>query len=242
MYNFFVNENQFLDNKVFIKGNDFNHIKNVLRMKNGEKFYVSNKVSGDSYLVNLDSYSNDEVICNIIEKMDSKESTVKVTLFQGLPKADKMEYIIQKSVELGVYNIVPVDMKFCVAKLNNEEKKLSRWQTISEAAAKQSKRNIIPKIENKISFKNMLEVLKDFDLAIIAYENENKTNLKEILQKNKNINNIAIIIGPEGGLAQDEVEQLIENGAKSASIGKRILRTETASLAMLSMIMYEFEF
>lgn len=242
MYNFFVNENQFLDNKVIIKGNDFNHIKNVLRMKNGEKFYVSNKVSGDSYLVNLDNYSQDEVICNIIEKMDSKESNVKVTLFQGLPKADKMEYIIQKSVELGVYNIVPVDMKFCVAKLNNEEKKIFRWQTISEAAAKQSKRNIIPKIENKISFKNMLEVLKDFDLAIIAYENENKTNLKEILQKNKNINNIAIIIGPEGGLSQDEVEQLIENGAKSASIGKRILRTETASLAMLSMIMYEFEF
>lgn len=242
MYNFFVNENQFLDNKVIIKGNDFNHIKNVLRMKNGEKFYVSNKVSGDSYLVNLDNYSQDEVICNIIEKMDSKESNVKVTLFQGLPKADKMEYIIQKSVELGVYNIVPVDMKFCVAKLNNEEKKLFRWQTISEAAAKQSKRNIIPKIENKISFKNMLEVLKDFDLVIIAYENENKTNLKEILQENKNINNIAIIIGPEGGLAQDEVEQLIENGAKSASIGKRILRTETASLAMLSMIMYEFEF
>lgn len=242
MYNFFVNENQFLDNKVFIKGNDFNHVKNVLRMKNGEKFYVSNKVSGDSYLVNLDSYSNDEVICNIIEKMDSKESTVKVTLFQGLPKADKMEYIIQKSVELGVYNIVPVDMKFCVAKLNNEEKKLSRWQTISEAAAKQSKRNIIPKIENKISFKNMLGILNEFDLVIIAYENENKTNLKEILQENKNINNIAIIIGPEGGLAQDEVELLIENGAKSASIGKRILRTETASLAMLSMIMYEFEF
>lgn len=242
MYNFFVNENQFLDNKVFIKGNDFNHIKNVLRMKNGEKFYVSNKVSGDSYLVNLDSYSNDEVICNIIEKMDSKESTVKVTLFQGLPKADKMEYIIQKSVELGVYNIVPVDMKFCVAKLNNEEKKLSRWQTISEAAAKQSKRNIIPKIENKISFKNMLGILNEFDLVIIAYENENKTNLKEILQENKNINNIAIIIGPEGGLAQDEVELLIENGAKSASIGKRILRTETASLAVLSMIMYEFEF
>lgn len=242
MYNFFVNENQFLDNKVFIKGNDFNHVKNVLRMKNGEKFYVSNKVSGDSYLVNLDSYSNDEVICNIIEKMDSKESIVKVTLFQGLPKADKMEYIIQKSVELGVYNIVPVDMKFCVAKLNNEEKKLSRWQTISEAAAKQSKRNIIPKIENKISFKNMLGILNEFDLVIIAYENENKTNLKEILQENKNINNIAIIIGPEGGLAQDEVEQLIENGAKSASIGKRILRTETASLAMLSMIMYEFEF
>lgn len=242
MYNFFVNENQFLDNKVFIKGNDFNHIKNVLRMKNGEKFYVSNKISGDSYLVNLDNYSQDEVICNIIEKMDSKESTVKVTLFQGLPKADKMEYIIQKSVELGVYNIVPVDMKFCVAKLNNEEKKLSRWQTISEAAAKQSKRNIIPKIENKISFKNMLGILNDFDLVIIAYENENKTNLKEILQENKNINNIAIIIGPEGGLAQDEVELLIENGAKSASIGKRILRTETASLAMLSMIMYEFEF
>ena len=242
MYNFFVDENQFLDNKVLIKGNDFNHIKNVLRMKNSEKFYVSNKESGESFLVDLESYSQNEVVCNIIEKIDSKESNVKVTLFQGLPKADNMEYIIQKSVELGVYNIVPVDMKFCVAKLNNEEKKLLRWQTISEAAAKQSKRNIVPKIENKISFKNMLNNLNDFDLVIIAYENENKTNLKEILKDNKNAQKIAIIIGPEGGLAQDEVDQLIENGAKSASIGKRILRTETASLAMLSMIMYEFEF
>lgn len=243
MPKFFVKNEQIKENEITINGEDVNHIKKVLRAKIGDELQICNSQNGENFLCDIQSLDNEKINCIIKQNLEiSTESNIKVTIFQGLPKADKMEYIIQKSVELGVYNIVPVDMKFCVAKLNNEEKKLSRWQTISEAAAKQSKRNIIPKIENKISFKNMLGILNEFDLVIIAYENENKTNLKEILQENKNINNIAIIIGPEGGLAQDEVEQLIENGAKSASIGKRILRTETASLAMLSMIMYEFEF
>ena len=153
MYNFFVTDEQIKDNKVTIKGGDYNHIANVLRMKTGDNFFVSNKDSGESYLTVVKNILNDEVECEIIEKKETRESNVKVTLYQGLPKSDKMELIIQKSVELGVSKIVPVDMKYCIAKLNNEDKKIARWQTISESAAKQSKRNIIPKIEGKISFK-----------------------------------------------------------------------------------------
>lgn len=241
MHNFFVDENQFKDNKTYITGNDFNHVKNVLRMKSGDQFYVSNKETGKSYLAELNKILENEIECDILKEMDSKELNVQVTLYQGLPKSDKMELIIQKSVELGVYNIVPVDMKYCVAKLNNEEKKIQRWQTISESAAKQSKRNIIPKIEGKRTFKKMIQEIPEYDLAIIAYENENKTTLKEIINEYKNAKKIAIIIGPEGGLATEEVETILSNGGKSASLGKRILRTETASLAMLSMMVYEFE-
>lgn len=242
MHNFFANEDQFKDNKVFIRGNDYNHIANVLRMKTGDNFFVSNKDSGESYLTVVKNILNDEVECEIIEKKETRESNVKVTLYQGLPKSDKMELIIQKSVELGVYKIVPVDMKYCIAKLNNEDKKIARWQTISESAAKQSKRNIIPKIEGKISFKQMLNEFEKYDLVILAYENEDKTNLKQVLSRNKACKSIAIIVGPEGGLSEDEVKETVDLGGKCVSLGKRILRTETAPLALLSMIMYEYEF
>lgn len=242
MHNFFANEDQFKDNKVFIRGNDYNHIANVLRMKTGDNFFVSNKDSGESYLTVVKNILNDEVECEIIEKKETRESNVKVTLYQGLPKSDKMELIIQKSVELGVSKIVPVDMKYCIAKLNNEDKKIARWQTISESAAKQSKRNIIPKIEGKISFKQMLNEFEKYDLVILAYENEDKTNLKQVLSRNKACKSIAIIVGPEGGLSEDEVKETVDLGGKCVSLGKRILRTETAPLALLSMIMYEYEF
>lgn len=242
MHNFFANEDQFKDNKVFIRGNDYNHIANVLRMKTGDNFFVSNKDSGESYLTVVKNILNDEVECEIIEKKETRESNVKVTLYQGLPKSDKMELIIQKSIELGVSKIVPVDMKYCIAKLNNEDKKIARWQTISESAAKQSKRNIIPKIEGKISFKQMLNEFEKYDLVILAYENEDKTNLKQVLSQNKACKSIAIIVGPEGGLSEDEVKETVDLGGKCVSLGKRILRTETAPLALLSMIMYEYEF
>ena len=177
----------------------------------------------------------------IIKEMESTELNVKITLFQGLPKKDKMELIIQKAVELGVFNIVPVDMKNCIVKLKDEDKKISRWQEISEAAAKQSKRNIIPKIEKLMKIKDLKDKIKDYDLCIVAYEDENNTTLKDILNKNKNAKNIALIIGPEGGISKEEVQLLNENGAKTASLGKRILRTETAGISMISMITYEFE-
>ena len=229
MYNFFVPDEQIEDNKVIIKGADYNHISNVLRMKEKDRFFVCNKDDASSYLVEIQNIDKNEIVC-------------KITLFQGIPKTDKMEMIIQKGIELGVFDIYPVAMKNCVGKIKDENKKISRWQTIAEAAAKQSKRNIVPKIENQINIDELCKKIKEYDLSILAYENEKTLNLRKLLKKNKNINNLAIIIGPEGGFDEKEVEKLEEAGAISCSIGKRILRCETASIAMLSMIMYEFEF
>ena len=241
MYNFFVNSNDINDNFAKISGEDYNHIRNVLRMKIGTKILINDKEKSNSYLAEIQEIGAKEIICKVIEKMESNEMSVNVTLFQGIPKSDKMEYIIQKSVELGVSEIVPTEMKNCVAKINNEENKLKRWNKISETAAKQSKRSIIPKVESKISFDDLLNKIKEFDLVIVAYENEKHTSLKDVLQNCKCVKNIAIIIGPEGGIDTKELNLLEDNGAQVASLGKRILRTETAPIAMLSMILYEYE-
>lgn len=241
MYNFFVSSKDINDRNAIISGSDYNHIKNVLRMKAGTKILINDKEKNKSFLSEITGFEKNSVLCKIIEEVDSKEMPIKVTLFQGLPKSDKMEYIIQKSVELGVYEIIPVEMKNCVAKLNNEENKIKRWNTISETAAKQSKRNIIPKVWHKISFEELQNKVKEYDLVIVAYENEKHTNLREILEENNGVKNIAIVIGPEGGIDEREISILESNGCKLASLGKRILRTETASIAMLSMIIYEFE-
>ena len=241
MYNFFVNSNDINDNFAKISGEDYNHIRNVLRMKIGTKILINDKEKSNSYLAEIQEIGAKEIICKVIEKMASNEMSVNVTLFQGIPKSDKMEYIIQKSVELGVSEIVPTEMKNCVAKINNEENKLTRWNKISETAAKQSKRSIIPKVESKISFDDLLNKIKEFDLVIVAYENEKHTSLKDVLQNCKGVKNIAIIIGPEGGIDTKELKLLEDNGVQVASLGKRILRTETAPIVMLSMILYEYE-
>lgn len=240
MYNFFVEDNQFYNDKVDIKDENFNHIKNVLRMKVDDELIVSNREKGNSFLCKISEIGDNKIACNIIEEKESTEPKVKVTLFQGIPKSDKMELIIQKNVEIGISNIYPVEMKYCIGKIK-DNKKIVRWQTISETAAKQSKRNIIPKIENQIAFKEMLEMIKEYDLVIVAYENEDKTSIKEVLEQSQDVKNIAIIVGPEGGISTDEVEALVANNAKEVSLGKRILRTETASISMLSMIMYQYD-
>ena len=240
MYNFFVENDQFYNDLVDIKDENFNHIKNVLRMKIDDELIVSNKEKGNSFLCKISEIGDNKIVCNIIEERESTEPVVEVSLFQGIPKSDKMELIIQKNVEIGINKIYPVEMKFCIGKIK-DNKKITRWQTIAEAAAKQSKRNIIPTIENPISFKEMAEILKEYDLALIAYENEEKTNIKKVLQQNPDAKKIAIIIGPEGGISKEEVDNLVSNGANEVSLGKRILRTETASISMLSMIMYQYD-
>ncbi len=240
MYNFFVNSEQIQNNKVKIQGQDAKHISSVLRMKNGEKLYINNKENEEKFLAEIENIQKDEVNCLLLDKVDSVESDIKVTLFQGMPKADKMEYIIQKAIELGIYEIVPVEMKNCIFKLK-DNKKIERWQAIAESAAKQSKRNIIPKIRNAEKISDVKNEIKDYDLVLIAYEDENKTTLKQVLKNRNNLSNIAIIIGPEGGIDKSEVDELTQNGAISASLGKRILRTETASVVLLSMILYEYE-
>lgn len=241
MYNFFVNSGQIEDSKVQIIGQDAKHISSVLRMKKGEEIYVCNIDSKERHLAKIEEINKDYIIAICIQKLESIEPNINITLFQGIPKADKMEYIIQKAVELGVYNIVPVDMKYCISKIKDENKKINRWQAISEAAAKQSKRSIIPKIEFPKRLSDVCGTISQFDLTIVAYEDEDKTTIKQVLNDNKDIKNIAIIVGPEGGIGSDEIDMLIDSGAKAVSLGKQILRTETAPVAMISMIMYEYE-
>ena len=241
MHNFFINNNQIEDDRVHIKGQDAKHISQVLRMKKDEKIFICNKQNGDRFLAKIENIEKDEVMCTLIENAEITEPNIKIDLFQGLPKSDKMEFIIQKAVELGISEITPVEMKNCIAKIKDEDKKISRWQAISESAAKQSKRSIIPKINKVEKIKDIKDKVNDYDLIIFAYESEKNISLKDILKDNKDISKIAIIIGPEGGFDNAEVKELDELGAIRVSLGKTILRTETASIAMISMILYEYE-
>lgn len=241
MYKFFVEDNQIENNEIKIMDDDLKHISNVLRMRIGEEILITNKNTAETYKCSIKEINKNEAVCTIIEKEENDtEPSIKVDIFQGIPKSDKMETIIQKSVELGVSKIFPVSMKNCVAKIKDDIKKQERWQKISEAAAKQSKRNIIPSIEKSVDIKYLCSKIDEYDLVLVAYENEDKKTIKDILKNNK-VEKIAIVVGPEGGLTEKEVEELIKCGAKAVSLGKRILRTETAPIAMLSMIMYEYD-
>ena len=241
MNSFFAKGCDFNDGKVILNGENYKHITRVLRMKLGENISVCNIDNHERYLTKIVLIDSENVVCKIIDKYNSNELDVYVTLYQGLPKSDKMEFIIQKSVELGVYNIIPIEMKNCIAKIKDEDKKIKRWQSISESAAKQSKRNIIPKIENVQNLVNISNDFNKYDLVLVANENEKTKSMKDILSKNKKAKNIAIVVGPEGGITSEETKKLIDEGAFSISLGKRILRCETAPLTMLSMISYEFE-
>lgn len=251
MPKFFVNEEQINNQEIKIQGTDVNHIKNVLREKVGSELIICNEKTGQDYLCEIKEIKEENIICNIKEKLlNNAESNIKVTIMQGLPKADKMELIIQKSVELGVNNIIPIEMKRCVVKLKDKDKikKIERWQKISVVAAKQSGRNIIPEINQVENLKNICETFENYDIVLLAYENEKentiKNELKQLKEKNQNKNEdvkIAILIGPEGGITEEEVEIARKKGAKIITLGKRILRTETVALNVLSIIMYELE-
>ena len=243
MYNFFVDENQKLNNKYVITGTDFNHIKNVLRMGVGDTFLVSD--DGISNLCEIESFESDSVIAKIIEENYSDTSLpISIYLFQGLPKGDKMELIIQKTVELGVECIVPVEMSRCVVKLDDKKKKskVSRWQSISESAAKQSKCNRKPEISDELTYKQALEKAKDLDLLLVPYESKNgMEDTNDALSQITSGMSVGILIGPEGGFDEKEVEQAFEIGGKVISLGKRILRTETAAITSVGMCMLHAE-
>lgn len=249
MPKFFVTEEQVNDEKIKIIGQDVKHIKNVLRKKVGNELMICNTSTKKDYLSEIITIEENCIECKIKEQIENKvESNIKVSILQGLPKADKMELIIQKSVELGVYEITPIEMKRCVVKLNEKDKikKIDRWQKISEVAAKQCGRNIIPNINQIINLKNVCNLFDKYDIVLVAYENENKNTLKNELEKIKQKYNnreikIGVIIGPEGGIDSEEIKMLQENGAITITLGKRILRTETVALNVLSIIMYELE-
>lgn len=246
MHKFFVSSDQIQNKLVKIIGEDVKHISNVLRLQPLDKVIVCDKSVNNSYVAEIINMNKEYIECNIINKIiETTEPDVNIDLFQGLPKSDKMEYIIQKTIEIGVRNIYPVSFERCVVKLDKktEEKKLDRWKKIAEAAAKQSKRDIISNIENVINIENICQNIEKYDIILLAYENEQNNTLKYELQKldkNKKLS-IGVIIGPEGGLSEKEVDKLITAGAKCVSLGRRILRTETASLVVLSDIIYEFE-
>ncbi len=222
---------------------DASHIKNVLRMKAGDEALCLDG-SGAEYRCEILEVAKDFVRLKILEKTFSKaEPEIKVTVFQGLAKADKMEQIVQKCTELGAVKIVPVKMERSVVKLDKNSDKPKRWNKISREAAKQCKRGIVPEVSDVLDFKEAVGLMKDFDLKIMPYEelgHEGEKGLKTLLSKFKNAKNIAVIIGSEGGFSDGEAEFAIKSGINCVGLGKRILRTETAASTVLAALMYEY--
>lgn len=247
MFQFFVDKSQIHESEglAYITGPDVNHISNVLRMKPGEQFYVTDGERQGKYLCALKSVSAEQVVCDIVQNItDTTELPCEIVLYQGLPKADKMELIIQKAVELGASRIVPVETKRSVVKLDAKkaQAKISRWQGIAEAAAKQSKRDVIPVIGELMSLKEALKEAADFEVSMMPYENaEGMAFTRSLLESICPGQRVAIFIGPEGGFDDSEVEAALSMGTKPVTLGRRILRTETAGLAILSMLVYVLE-
>lgn len=243
MYQFFVDDAQIGREFVTITGGDVNHIKNVLRMKAGEKIRISNQ-QGRDYYCEISEVTDTFVQADILnEDAASTELPSKIYLFQGIPKGDRMETVIEKAVELGVYEIIPVAMKYCVVKLDakKEAAKVARWQKQAEAAAKQSKRSIIPKIHPVMSYKEAVEYAMQCDVRLVPYENEHgMQGTREALSTIKAGTSVSVMIGPEGGFAEDEIAQ-VKDSMQVISLGKRILRTDTAGIAVMSMLMLELE-
>lgn len=246
MYKFFVNEEQINDNEINIIGEDVNHIKNVLRLEIGEKIYICIKETAKCFECKIEEITKSNVKCEKLEEvLETTEANTYIHIFQGLPKADKLEFIIEKCTEIGVKEITPVAMKRSIVKLDEKDKtkKLIRWQKIAEVAAKQSKRDNILKVNNIINFQNIFEKIEDYDILLVAYEEEIERNLKSVLKSLKNNKNlkVAVLIGPEGGIDETEIKLCKDNNFISVTLGKRILRTETAPLVISSNIIYELE-
>ncbi len=249
MYRFFVDRDQ-IDTetkKVYITGEDRNHLKNVLRMKPGEEVSVTVPSDGNEYRCSVSSFTDDAVVLDLLfVKECDVELPCEVTIYQALPKADKMETVITKSVELGASRIVPVATTRAVVKLDGarEEKKIARWNSISEAAAKQSKRAIIPKVSRVLTMEEALKDCADFDVKLIPYEmldHNTMDNTRKAIGGIKKGSKVAVFIGPEGGFTKEEMAAATGSGFVPITLGHRILRTETAGMVVLSWIMFNTE-
>ena len=250
MYQFFVEASAIdVENRsVRITGADVNHVKNVLRMKVGEELNVSNGQDGKEYRCAIRAFhetGEPAVECELrFIKEDGVELPSKIYLFQGLPKADKLELIIQKAVELGVYQVIPVETKRSIVKLDDKKAKAktARWQQISEAAAKQSKRGIIPEVKEPMSFQKALQMAGNMDVKLIPYElAEGMEKTRSLIEGIRPGQSIAIFIGPEGGFDEAEIQAAQQAGIEPITLGRRILRTETAPLTILSWLGYHLE-
>lgn len=241
MHHFFVQPKDIDDRTVIIKGDDVRHITRSLRLNIEDEISVADG-KGTKYLAELIEFNEDFVKAKILEKFKVEvEPKTKVTLVQGLPKSKKMDLIVQKCTEVGIQEIVPVDTKRTIVNLKPKkaQRRQERWQKIAEEAAKQSQRAKIPEVKELSKFNEIIDTFDEYDLVLIPWEDEDSQGLKEVLLSNSNAEKIMIIIGPEGGLSAEEVVQVKAAGAKSVTLGPRILRTETAGIATLSMVLYE---
>lgn len=245
MYRFYVSADQLAEKEVFISGGDVNHIKNVLRLEVGD-WIVACDGNGTDYVSRIQSICSDEVVASI-EKVQptGTELPVRITLFQGMPKKDKLELIIQKAVELGACEIVPVMTKRTVVKLSEEKKinkRLERWRSIAYAAAKQCDRGIIPTVHKPVSYEEALAMADQLDYNVIPYELQTgMEEARKIVDQACKQRSLGIFIGPEGGFEPEEVERAMTRNIHPMTLGKRILRTETAGMSLLSILMFQMQ-
>ena len=242
MFQFFAGPEQIGEKEAFITGSDVNHIRNVLRMKPGEQIRVSDQ-QGRDVLCEIRKTEGEKITLEILKSCEGTEPPVKITLFQALPKGDKMDLVIQKAVELGVSEIIPVAMGNCVVKLDEKraEHKRIRWQAIAESAAKQSRRSVIPNVCPVHSFAEAAEYVRTMEVRLLPYEQERgMAHTSEVFRTIEKGASIGIFIGPEGGFASGEIEA-VKDYMEIISLGNRILRTETAGMAVLAMLLYEME-
>lgn len=244
MQRFFVTPSQVKGNRIYIEGSDVNHMKNVLRMRQGEELMVSDG-NNLQYLCRVEEYTQGQAVLTV-ERKEAVDTELpsRIYLFQGLPKQEKMELIVQKAVELGACGIIPVETRRAVVRLDakKKEKKVQRWQQIAESAAKQAGRGYIPRVEPVMSYEEALERAKELEVRLIPYElAEGMEGTRRILSGIRPGESVGILIGPEGGFEKSEVELASKAGFLPITLGKRILRTETAGLAVLSVLMYHLE-
>ena len=239
---FYVKNNQINNEEATILGEDVKHIRDVLRYNVGDSLDICDE-NGIRYITKILNFNKDNILLKILKVSDfTTEASVNVTLFQGMPKADKLELIIQKCTELGISEIVPIITDRVIVKLDDKstEKKLERWNRIAMEASKQSGRQKIPVVQKPIKLKNLIENISKYDIVILPYECEKEVTLKAVLRNlSENCKNVAIIIGPEGGFSEEEIEVLNLSNVKRVTLGPRILRTETAGLATLAVVLYE---
>lgn len=246
MQRFFAEPHQIDEaaHQIHITGTDVNHIVHVLRMKPGDELWISDGEKKE-YHCRIETADEDEVCLHILYAQEPDyELPNKLYLFQGLPKSDKMELIIQKAVELGAFEIIPVETKRCVVRLDGKKaaKKVERWQQIAESAAKQSKRMRVPSVHPVMTYREALAYAGALDICLIPYElATGMAETKEIISRIRPGQSVGIFIGPEGGFEEAEVEAAIKAGASPITLGRRILRTETAGLAILSILMFQLE-
>jgi len=248
MSTFYINKEQIEDNTIRIIGEDLHHIKDVLRVKSGEKLDFCDE-DAIRYNCKLSKYGDSFAIFEILSKTcETTESCVNITLYQGLPRQERMDLVVQKASELGVQAIIPVNMDRSILKIDdkNESKKIDRWNKIAKEACSQSGRQKLSIVSRPVNFKNIIENIEKYDIVLLPYENEKVVSLKEALKtfsnKESKSLNIAVIIGPEGGFSDSEISSICNiSNVKVVTLGKRILRTETAGPAVAAMLLYEFE-